>query len=126
MAVGPDTRPEVAPVAGVRLGVTAAGIRAADRNDLVLVEFAPASRTAAVFTTNRLRAAPVRVAEEHLAAAAPRLLMIGLGFFLLFGLATRFVAAVGLVDARDRSRGGSRHPAASRTPTAAGGSRGAD
>ncbi|WP_136715328.1 DoxX family membrane protein [Halorientalis salina] len=28
---------------------------------------------------------------------APRLLMIGLGFFLLFGLATRFVAAVGLV-----------------------------
>ncbi|HKJ71923.1 MAG TPA: bifunctional glutamate N-acetyltransferase/amino-acid acetyltransferase ArgJ [Gammaproteobacteria bacterium] len=79
MAVGADMRPELAPVAGVRLAATAAGIRAAGRDDLTVLELAPGSRTAAVFTTNRLRAAPVLVAEEHLAAAAPRLLVINTG-----------------------------------------------
>ena len=79
MAVGPDSRPEIAPVAGIRLGVTAAGVRGADRNDLAVFELAAGSRTAAVFTRNRLRAAPVLVAEEHLAAAAPRLLVINTG-----------------------------------------------
>ena len=79
MAVGPDMPAELATPRGVRLGVTAAGIRKPDRNDLVLMELAPGSRTAAVFTRNGLRAAPVLVAQEHLAAASPLLLVINTG-----------------------------------------------
>ncbi|NIP83687.1 MAG: bifunctional ornithine acetyltransferase/N-acetylglutamate synthase, partial [Gemmatimonadetes bacterium] len=37
------------------------------------------SATAVVLTGNRLRAAPVLVAEEHLAAARPRLLVVNTG-----------------------------------------------
>ena len=56
-------------VAGVRLGVTAAGIRKADRRDLTLIELAPGSTVAGVFTQNRFCAAPVHVCRAHLAGA---------------------------------------------------------
>jgi glutamate N-acetyltransferase/amino-acid N-acetyltransferase len=55
------------PVAGVRLGTAEAGIRRKDRRDLTLIEFAPGSRAAGVFTQNRCCAAPVTVCREHLA-----------------------------------------------------------
>jgi glutamate N-acetyltransferase/amino-acid N-acetyltransferase len=55
------------PVAGVRLGTAEAGIRKIDRRDLTLIEFAPGSRAAGVFTQNRCCAAPVTVCREHLA-----------------------------------------------------------
>ena len=55
------------PVAGVRLGTAEAGIRRKNRRDLTLVEFAPGSRAAGVFTQNRCCAAPVTVCREHLA-----------------------------------------------------------
>jgi glutamate N-acetyltransferase/amino-acid N-acetyltransferase len=69
----------VLPVAGIRLGSVAAGIRYRDRKDLVLVELAPGSTCAAVFTTNAFCAAPVIVAREHLAAGEPRYLLINSG-----------------------------------------------
>ncbi|MGC4077074.1 MAG: bifunctional glutamate N-acetyltransferase/amino-acid acetyltransferase ArgJ [Rubrivivax sp.] len=56
------------PVAGVRLGVTMAGIRKAGRRDLVVFELAEGSAVAGVFTQNRFCAAPVQVCREHLAA----------------------------------------------------------
>ncbi len=49
------------PVAGVRLGITEAGIRKPNRRDLLLIELAPGSRVAGVFTQNRFCAAPVQV-----------------------------------------------------------------
>ena len=55
------------PVAGVRLGSAEAGIRKKDRRDLTLIEFAPGSHAAGVFTQNRFCAAPVTVCREHLA-----------------------------------------------------------
>jgi len=55
------------PVAGVRLGTAEAGIRKKDRRDLTLIELAPGSRAAGVFTQNRFCAAPVTVCREHLA-----------------------------------------------------------
>ncbi|MFA9461405.1 bifunctional glutamate N-acetyltransferase/amino-acid acetyltransferase ArgJ [Thiohalorhabdus methylotrophus] len=79
MAVGADHRPALAPVPGVRLGTGAGGFKYTDHEDLVVMALAPGSRTAAVFTRNRLRAAPVLVAEEHLRAAAPRALVINSG-----------------------------------------------
>lgn len=54
------------PVQGVRIGATQAGIRKLDRLDLTLIELAPGSRAAGVFTQNKFCAAPVIVCREHL------------------------------------------------------------
>jgi glutamate N-acetyltransferase/amino-acid N-acetyltransferase len=66
-------------VAGVRLSATAAGIRKADRLDLVLFEIEPGASCAAVFTRNAFCAAPVLMARAHLATRAPRYLLINSG-----------------------------------------------
>jgi glutamate N-acetyltransferase/amino-acid N-acetyltransferase len=66
-------RPEAAslhPVAGVRLGVAAAGIKKPDRKDLLLVALDAGAVVAGVFTRNRFCAAPVVLAKAHLAAGA--------------------------------------------------------
>jgi len=67
------------PVPGVRLGIAKAGIRKADRRDLLLIELAEGSAVAAVFTQNRFCAAPVTVAREHLAAGHIRGLVVNTG-----------------------------------------------
>lgn len=69
------------PVRGIRLGVAQAGVKTANRDDLVLINLSPDTRTAAVFTQNAFRAAPVVVAERHLRANAGRAswLMINTG-----------------------------------------------
>jgi glutamate N-acetyltransferase / amino-acid N-acetyltransferase len=66
-------------VAGVRLGVTEANIRKADRRDLTLIELAPGSRVAGVFTQNRFCAAPVQVCKRHLVGGEIRALVINTG-----------------------------------------------
>ncbi|MFZ5549942.1 MAG: bifunctional glutamate N-acetyltransferase/amino-acid acetyltransferase ArgJ [Pseudomonadota bacterium] len=58
----------LAPVAGVELGIAEAGVRKANRKDLVVVSIAEGSAVAGVFTSNRFCAAPVQVCREHLAA----------------------------------------------------------
>lgn len=80
MAVGLKPLPALLPVAGIRLGTAKAGIRKPDRRDLVVIECAPGTRAAAVFTQNRFCAAPVEVARGHLALEAPRALLINTGF----------------------------------------------
>ncbi|MCC6535098.1 MAG: bifunctional glutamate N-acetyltransferase/amino-acid acetyltransferase ArgJ [Burkholderiales bacterium] len=62
----PDAR-TLAAVAGIELGVAKAGIRKPNRKDLLVVRIAEGARVAGVFTRNRLCAAPVIVAREHLA-----------------------------------------------------------
>jgi glutamate N-acetyltransferase/amino-acid N-acetyltransferase len=79
MAVGLTGLPVLHPVDGVRLAAQAAGIRYKNRTDLVLIECAPGSNAAAVFTRNRFCAAPVIVAREHLSQASPRALLINSG-----------------------------------------------
>jgi glutamate N-acetyltransferase/amino-acid N-acetyltransferase len=79
MAVGFSGLPELHPVAGIRLGTARAGIRKKDRRDLVIIECPAGGHAAAVFTRNRFCAAPVIVAREHLAGAAPRALLINTG-----------------------------------------------
>src|SRR5487761_2247037 len=56
------------PVAGVSLGVAEAGIKRADRKDLLIIKLDEGATVAGVFTTNRFCAAPVIVAKQHLAA----------------------------------------------------------
>jgi glutamate N-acetyltransferase/amino-acid N-acetyltransferase len=79
MAVGDHTLPELLPVAGVRLGVTCAGIKKPGRRDLVLIEVCPGAQVAAVFTRNAFCAAPVTLARDNLAATSPRFLLINTG-----------------------------------------------
>ncbi len=67
-------------VPGVRIGTAMAGVRKANRRDLVLFELAAGSSVAAVFTRNRFCAAPVQVCREHLQAGADiRALVINTG-----------------------------------------------
>ena len=56
------------PVPGVRVGVTMAGVRKANRRDLVVFALAEGAAVAGVFTKNRFCAAPVQLCREHLAA----------------------------------------------------------
>jgi glutamate N-acetyltransferase/amino-acid N-acetyltransferase len=70
------------PVAGIRLGVSAAGIRKKDRNDLTVIAVEEGASVAGVFTQNRFCAAPVQVCRAHLAAhgnANMRALVINTG-----------------------------------------------
>ena len=84
------------PVAGVRLGTAEAGIRKKDRRDLTLIEFAPGSHAAGVFTQNRFCAAPVTLCREHLATdAGIRALVINTG------IANAATGEQGLRAARD-------------------------
>ena len=55
------------PVAGVRLGVTEAGIRKMNRRDLTLIALDAGAQATGVFTKNRFCAAPVTLCREHLA-----------------------------------------------------------
>ena len=54
------------PVPGVDLGVAMAGVRKADRKDLLIMRLAAGSAVAGVFTQNRFCAAPVVLARKHL------------------------------------------------------------
>ncbi len=58
---------DIHPVAGVDIGIAAAGIRKADHNDLTVFRLGTHSRVAGVFTLNRFCAAPVQVCRTHLA-----------------------------------------------------------
>lgn len=79
MAVGYTGLPTLLAVPGVRIGVTCAGIKKADKRDLVLFELADSATTAAVFTRNAFCAAPVVVARRHLQERSPRYLLINTG-----------------------------------------------
>ncbi|MFT7133031.1 MAG: glutamate N-acetyltransferase/amino-acid N-acetyltransferase [Cyclobacteriaceae bacterium] len=65
-------------VAGVRLSSLACGVKRTG-NDLVLIEFAPGSHTAGVFTQSIFAAAPVVVGKAHLQHSSPRYFLINSG-----------------------------------------------
>jgi glutamate N-acetyltransferase/amino-acid N-acetyltransferase len=68
------------PVPGVRIGTAMAGVRKANRRDLVLFALDAGSAVAGVFTSNRFCAAPVQLCREHLlAGSGVRALLINTG-----------------------------------------------
>ena len=75
--------PDVAtlfPIAGVRIGVTEAGVRKVGRKDLTVVLLDEGASVSGVFTSNRFCAAPVQLCREHLASGqAIRALLINTG-----------------------------------------------
>jgi len=70
---------DLLPVPGVRLGITEAGIRKANRKDLTVIVLEPGATVAGVFTQNRYCAAPVQVCREHLAQGDIRALVVNTG-----------------------------------------------
>jgi len=62
-APNPDT---LFPIAGVRIGVTEAGIRKVGRKDLTVVLLDAGASVGGVFTNNRFCAAPVQICRQHL------------------------------------------------------------
>ena len=60
------TAEQLHPVAGIELGFAQAGIRKADRKDLLVIRVAEGTSVSGVFTTNAFCAAPVHVCKRHL------------------------------------------------------------
>jgi glutamate N-acetyltransferase / amino-acid N-acetyltransferase len=56
-------------VAGLELGIAEAGIKKANRKDLLVIRLAEGANAAGVFTLNRFCAAPVTLCREHLVLA---------------------------------------------------------
>ena len=68
------------PIDGIRIGVTQAGIRKADRKDLTVVLLDEGCSVSGVFTSNRFCAAPVQICRENLDAGSRiRALLINTG-----------------------------------------------
>ncbi len=77
--VAPDPS-QLHAVAGVRIGTAMAGVRKANRRDLVVFVLDEGSAVAGVFTQNRFCAAPVQLCREHLGAgAAVRAIVVNTG-----------------------------------------------
>ncbi len=74
-----DILTEPAAIAGLAIGVARAAIRKPDRDDLLLLRLAPGGSVAAVFTQNAFRAAPVILAQQHLALTTPQALLVNSG-----------------------------------------------
>jgi len=58
---------DLKPIKGFEMGIAEAGIKKANRKDLLVMTLVPGSQVAGVFTLNRFCAAPVQVCREHLA-----------------------------------------------------------
>ncbi len=69
----------ILPVAGIRLGTAAAGIKHQGRDDLLLLELAAGSVCVGLFTRNAFSAAPVEVAKAHLLQDMPRFFLVNSG-----------------------------------------------
>lgn len=54
------------PVAGIKLGVTKAGIHKQNKKDLLVIKLALTATIAGVFTRNCFRAAPIQICQENL------------------------------------------------------------
>ena len=68
--LNPPNVADLHPIAGVRIGVTQAGIKKAHRKDLTVVLIDEGASVGGVFTQNRFCAAPVQVCREHLQSNA--------------------------------------------------------
>ena len=71
--------PELPPLAGVRLGSAAAGIRYQGRTDLVMVELAAGTTVAGVFTSSKCPGAPIDWCRASLAGGRARAVVMNAG-----------------------------------------------
>ena len=59
--LNPPAASQLKAIAGVRIGITEAGVRKANRKDLTVILLDEGATVAGVFTKNRLCAAPVQI-----------------------------------------------------------------
>ena len=64
--LNPPVASQLKAIAGVRIGITEAGVRKANRKDLTVILLDEGATVAGVFTKNRFCAAPVQICREHL------------------------------------------------------------
>ena len=79
MAVGEEYFPKMYPVPGFKLGVASAGIKSADKKDLVVMEMVEGSSIAGFFTKNSFCAAPVQLSKEYIYSTKSRYLVTNTG-----------------------------------------------
>jgi glutamate N-acetyltransferase/amino-acid N-acetyltransferase len=77
--LAPKSYPAMPVIAGVKLATAAAGIRYANRTDVLLAVLDAGTTMAGVFTSSKCPSAPVEWCREHLAGAAPRALVVNSG-----------------------------------------------
>ena len=71
---------DLLPIKGIKLGITEAAIKKADRKDLLVITLESNTRISGVFTQNHFRAAPVVISQKNLSSGKPiRALVINTG-----------------------------------------------
>jgi glutamate N-acetyltransferase/amino-acid N-acetyltransferase len=77
--LAPPAEPVLPPLPGARLAATAAGVRYRERTDVCLIELAPGTSVAGVFTRSLTAAAPVELCRAHLRGGRARALLVNSG-----------------------------------------------
>jgi glutamate N-acetyltransferase/amino-acid N-acetyltransferase len=77
--LAPKGFPKLPPLAGVRLATAAAGVRYAQRTDVLLALLAPGTQVAGVFTTSKTASAPVLWCRDKLRGGEARVLVVNSG-----------------------------------------------
>ncbi|HEX5215515.1 MAG TPA: bifunctional glutamate N-acetyltransferase/amino-acid acetyltransferase ArgJ [Vicinamibacterales bacterium] len=77
--LAPTSVPDMPAIAGVRLATAAAGIKYADRTDVLLALLDEGTVMAGVFTQSKCPSAPVEWCRAHLKGAKPRALVVNSG-----------------------------------------------
>jgi glutamate N-acetyltransferase/amino-acid N-acetyltransferase len=82
--LAPTSYPTLPAVAGVRFATALSGIRYKGRDDLVLIEFAPGTKAAGLFTRSSMPGAPVEWCRKILPSGAARALVVNAGIANVF------------------------------------------
>jgi glutamate N-acetyltransferase/amino-acid N-acetyltransferase len=82
--LAPSTYPELPAVAGARLATALSGMRYKGRDDLLLIEFAPGTTVAGLFTRSSMPGAPVEWCRKVLPNGAARALVVNAGIANVF------------------------------------------
>src|SRR5215468_7605243 len=77
--LAPKSVPDMPVIAGVRLATAAAGIKYANRTDVLLALLDPGTTVAGVFTRSKCPSAPVEWCRDNLKSAKPRALVVNSG-----------------------------------------------
>ena len=77
--LAPTKVPDMPPIAGVRLATAEAGIRYANRTDVLLTLFDPGTTVAGVFTKSKCPSAPVEWCRANLKSGKARALVVNSG-----------------------------------------------
>jgi glutamate N-acetyltransferase/amino-acid N-acetyltransferase len=93
--LAPKGFPKLPPLAGVRLATVAAGVRYAQRTDVLLALMAPGTQAAGVFTRSKTASAPVLWCQGKLKGGEARVLVVN------SGNANAFTGRAGLEGVRE-------------------------